>query len=561
MTLGHRFALLANHLARRPVGVVEGRSGESAYTDGNFVYVSAGASLKEQRQEVVVQAALLGAGSLDPVIAKALRGRARTARRYLAVEGRRVLHELGPTLPLVADFGLNLSLVTSNTAQSLKIATGRSQVAVPPRSFGTVRPSRILAAAAAGPGTRPNDQDLRLRFRQSAVPPRDEDDEEDEKSTLKTKLFQNTLGTSSSLTSFLSKMLGLSAAAERGSGAGAGGEIMTRSIRSSDQAGPNSRPLPVPLQFASDDTPGPASSLGGALYPEWDVHANRYRPQWCRVITYPPAPVRDTGAGDVGDDDILRRRLARLGLGPSVFRRRSDGDDLDIDALIEFAVDLSSGQSPVENIYLERRKLARNLGVLVLLDVSGSAGETTHAGLSVHEHQRRAAATLAATLEELGDRVGVYGFRSRGRSAVQLLTLKSFGRRFGAEGRAQLNQLEPAGFTRMGAAVRHAGELLKAEAGTPNKLLLVLSDGFPYDDGYEARYAEADTRRALEEVRHDGVACLCLSIGATTESDALTRVFGAASHARAHTLAELSPRIDELFLGALKELSVGQSRR
>lgn len=159
----------------------------------------------------------------------------------------------------------------------------------------------------------------------------------------------------------------------------------------------------------------------------------------------------------------------------------------------------------------------------------------------MHELQRRSAATLAATLEELGDRVAVYAFRSKGRHAVQLPAIKTFEQRFGALPRARLNQLQPSGYTRLGAAIRGAGEILKTEAGTQNRLLLVISDGHPYDDGYEGRYAEADARKALEELRGDGVACLCLSLGATTESDALERVFGAASHAHADTLADLSP--------------------
>jgi nitric oxide reductase activation protein len=182
------------------------------------------------------------------------------------------------------------------------------------------------------------------------------------------------------------------------------------------------------------------------------------------------------------------------------------------------------------------------------------------AGRSVHDHQRRAAATLAVTLEELGDRVAVYGFRSHGRGSVHLLALKIFAQRFGADGRARLNQLQPSGYTRLGAGIRHAGEILKAEAGTPNRLLLVLSDGFPYDDGYESRYAEADARRALEELRSDGVACLCLSIGASTSSDALDRVFGSASRATAPTLSDVSPRMDELFLAALGELAAPNLR-
>ena len=151
--------------------------------------------------------------------------------------------------------------------------------------------------------------------------------------------------------------------------------------------------------------------------------------------------------------------------------------------------------------------------------------------------------------------MAVYAFRSQGRRAVHLPAIKTFGQRFGALGRARLNQLQPSGYTRLGAGIRGAGKILKTEAGTPNRLLLVLSDGYPYDHGYEGRYAEADAHKALEELRAEGIACLCLSIGATAATDALERVFGSASHASAATLAELSPRMDELFLSSLRELA------
>ena len=127
--------------------------------------------------------------------------------------------------------------------------------------------------------------------------------------------------------------------------------------------------------------------------------------------------------------------------------------------------------------------------------------------------------------------------------------------------RARLDQLQPAGYTRLGAGIRGAAAILQRDSGTPNRLLLVLSDGHPYDDGYEGRYAEADVRRALEELRADGMGCLCLSIGAATDGESLRRVFGPASHAHAATLAELSPRMDELFLSALHELAAPRARR
>src|SRR5262249_13770303 len=472
----------------------------------------AGGSASEQRREVLVQGALLGAGSLDHRLVRTLRGRPKVARRYLALEGRRVFADLAAQIPLAAALRPAGEPTTSNPDESLEVARGRGEVAAPPEWFGVIRPSRLLGAPSGGPSARARDGDLRLEFDPTDVlEARDAGDAEQGEESRILKLFGNPAA-SHHLSDFFTKLSATSRAP--GDGA-AGGELPVRSMRRVDIVGPNARPLPRRLRFTTDGTPGSAVGVGGALYPEWDVHSNRYRPEHCRVIDFPPSSTPDVPDIAVRRDELLRRRLSRLGLGPKVLRRRPDGDDLDIEALIDLFVDLQAGYSPPEHIYLERRKLARNLGVLILLDASGSATDTDPEGRSVHEHQRRAAATLAATLEELGDRVAVYAFRSHGRGAVHLPAIKHFGQRFGAGGRARLNQLRPFGYTRLGAGIRRAGEILKTEAGTPNCLLLVLSDGVPYDDGYEARYAEADAHKALEELRSDGIACLCLSIGAS----------------------------------------------
>jgi Mg-chelatase subunit ChlD len=552
-----RFKMLASALARRSVAVVS-LPGEAAHTDGLRVFVTAGSPLEEQRRQVILQAALLGSGSLDDALVKRLRTRPKVAGRYLALEGRRVLARLPgriASIPTLAEAGDPL---TASATESLDVAEGRQPVPGPPDWFGQIRPSYLLGKAPPAAGTRPSVTDLKLALTPNALPEADEDDTELAVESTLLKLFQHPLSKSKAVSSFLAKLLGTSRSLSL-TDAG-GGVLPVGALRSVESVGPDARPAPVPFRFGNDDAPGAAGRLGGSLYPEWDVHKQQYRPEWCRVIELPVGSASDVTAGGVERDEVLRRRLARLGLGPQVLRRRPDGDDVDVDALIDLAVDLHTGQSPAEAIYLERRLLARNLGVLILVDASGSATETDLHGQSVHEHQRRAAATLAVTLEELGDRVAVYGFRSRGRADVHLLALKPFATRFGAGGRAQLNRLEPAGYTRLGAAIRHAGELLKTECGTPHRLLLVLSDGFPYDEGYESRYAEADARRALEELRTDGLACLCLSVGASTPTDALDRVFGSASHANAPLLGDLSPRMDELFLSALKELAAPNPR-
>ncbi len=546
-----RFRLLATFVAGRPLAVGTARAGAPAHTDGRIVFVSPGGTVSEQRREVFVQAALVGAGSLARRWMRPLRGRPRLARRYLALEAHRVLAELAARIPLAAALAPTGGPSTATAEESLEAARSRRRVADPPPWFGAIRPSRLLEAPEAGPSARPTDADLRLRFRRTDASETgdDEDGEPGEKSRL-LKLFESPLA-SDIVSDFFHKLLGSS----RSPGAGAaGGGTAARSLRRVDAVGPSAAPLPVPIRIV-DATPGATAGVGGALYPEWDVHRQRYKAEHCRVIEFPLRSAPDVAAGGVARDEVLHRRLMRLGLGPRVVRRQPDGDDLDVEALTDLFIDLRAGYSPPEHVYLERRKLERNLGVLILLDASGSASDTDSGGLSVHEHQRRAAATLAVTLEELGDRVAVYGFRSHGRGSVHLLSLKRFAQRFGVGVRARLNQLRPAGYTRLGAGIRHAGRILAEEAGTPHRLLLVLSDGFPYDDGYESSYAEADGHKALEELRAGGVACLCLSIGGSRPADALRRVFGSANFACAPSLSDLSPRMDELFLSALHELA------
>jgi hypothetical protein len=552
-----RFRFLATHIAGRSIDVAEAPAGQPAHTNGQFIFVSAGRSVEEQRREMLVQAALLGAGSLDPRLVKGLRARATTARRYLALEGHRVLAELGRQIRIDAALLPDGQPRTATPDESLEVAKTRAKVADPPEWFGVIKPSRLLGSTA-GPGGQATNQDLKLQFDPVDLPESEVDDEDEDDDGGKSgesrivKLFESPIFNNQSMSDYLRKMFGGS----RSPGEGAAGAQMTvRSTRRVHEIGPNARPLPTRIRFTDDGKPGAAVGVGGALYPEWDVFHDRYKPDWCRVIDFPLTVAADVSDAGVPHDDVLRRRLARVGLGPKVLRGRADGDELDIEALIDLFVDLQSGFSSPEHVYLERRKLARDLGVLILIDASGSAVDADSDGLAVHDHQRRAAATLAVTLEQLGDRVAVYAFRSQGRHAVHLPAIKTFDQNFGAVGRARLNQLEPASYTRLGAGIRGAGEVLKTGAGTPNRLLLVLSDGFPYDDGYEGRYAEADASKALEELRADGVACLCLSIGACTGTDVLERVFGSASFASAPTLADLSPQMDELFMSSLRELA------
>ncbi|MEZ5141024.1 MAG: VWA domain-containing protein [Acidimicrobiales bacterium] len=228
------------------------------------------------------------------------------------------------------------------------------------------------------------------------------------------------------------------------------------------------------------------------------------------------------------------------------------GDDIDVDAVVEARVELAAGVAPDETLYVDSLRRRRDLSVLVLLDVSGSAGEPGPSGRPVHEQQRAATAALTVALHELGDRVALYAFSSSGRAAVRVLRIKSFDESPGGRVASRLDGLVPGAYTRLGAAIRHGARIVETQGGTSRRLLVVISDGFAYDHGYEGEYGEADARRALTEARRRGVGCLCLSIGAGADAMALRRVFGTAAYASVATVDQLPRLIGPLFRAALR---------
>ena len=65
-------------------------------------------------------------------------------------------------------------------------------------------------------------------------------------------------------------------------------------------------------------------------------------------------------------------------------------------------------------------------------------------------------------LSAVGDPFALYGFSSLRRQQVRMQELKSFRQPYGDETRGRIQALKPGYYTRMGAAIRQATELLGA---------------------------------------------------------------------------------------------------
>jgi nitric oxide reductase NorD protein len=538
-----RFGLVASAIAGRVVDVTAAEPGEATWTDGATVFVDASLTPGVQLQAVAVQASLLGAGSLGDSVLGGLR-RSGTAGRYLAVEGHRALVDHEAVLPSAARALIDRPTAgrSDSPAASLGLATSRAVVPAAPDIFGTIRPRRVRSAAGTPVGDATVSQHIPTRRRDEAL--RELDDGEDDEGPV-IDILSSPVGGSGGIGRLLKRMFGDA----RSSGTGPPGSTSPthRSRRGTRRA----RTVALTTVTAAIPERAEVAAQEGTTYPEWDVHRRRYRPDWCTVVEAEPGP-EELYPLLVPDTRALRRPLARLGMELERRRRQLQGDEIDIDAVVAGRVDARAGKAADEALYIDTLRRRRDLAVLILMDISGSSGEPSAAGATVHEHQRSATASLMVALHEHGDRVAAYGFRSQGRTAVRLVPVKRFGEPLGALAMHRLGGLVPGGYTRMGAAIRHGAALLEHGGGTTRRLLLVVSDGFAYDHGYEGAYGEADARRALAESRRRGTGCLCLSIGAGTDVDALRRVFGSTAHAAIPRPELLSGVIGPLFRAALK---------
>jgi nitric oxide reductase activation protein len=494
---------------------------------------------------LAVQSALLASGSLEPALMRRLLGRPAAARRYLAIEGWRALSAMASSLPGVplVTVATKVELLSLSPDESLAIALSSRKIADVPESFGVIRPRRILAAGPVEEAGAPTRGD-RTSPRPVAVPsPAFDDDEETESASTILKWFSSPL--QNPLMTRLMKKLGSGTQKSDGPG---GAELPVGGARVTTRPGSKAEVSLLPAALLPTELVSDRGS--GWLYPEWDERVNRYRQQWCTVREVDPRP-EDLRLLDPPPSGELRRCLARLGVGLERRRRQTQGDDIDIDAAVEARVDLLTGSTADGGVYIESQRRRRSLAVLVLIDISGSVADRASVLGSAHEQQCRAAAMLLDTLHGLGDRVALYGFRSQGRGAVYLVRVKSFDETVNGVTYERLGGLAPGGYTRLGAAIRHGAHILTTQAGTERRLLVVLSDGFPYDDGYEGTYAEADARRALAETRRQGVGCLCLTLGASTAPRGLRKVFGTAAYANADRLEDLTEHLGPLFRKAI----------
>ena len=549
---------IASAICGRALNVAWLVTGRLSYCDTSTIFVDPALPLDRAAAVTVLHALLATAGSLDYATTRKLRPMSGDMSRYLTLEAQRS----GRTCDLMAPRSFTEAMsfasdnpVSASREESLRIARDAAQPITPLANwYGTIHPSRLprrptpLPLVDAWHGGENNgtagdsasgDADRFLGFLSSPA------------------------SSGSALGDLLATLLGGGRSGVRKADDGAASGDVRSPVQSASGGGRRSmtslpsRGRKTSGEGFSDNAPTPFA------YPEWNETRRRYLDNWAHVHEVRPGvPQTMTPAEPcLLDRPLLQKQLFRVGAEHEMHRRQYEGDDLDLDRVVEFAAELRMHQSARENVYRKSMRTKRDLSVIVLLDISRSTSEKNSHGGSVFGQQREVARTITETFFRFGDQVALYAFHSMGRKLIRFLKVKGFDERFTAESCRRLNQLEPGGLTRLGAAVRHGAHVLLSQRRNTHRLIIMLSDGFAYDEGYEGPYAEADTAKALEEARLNGIACVCVTIGGSTSEEACKRIYGEAGYLLCAEPAELPGKLGPLLNAALRAASTSQRGR
>ena len=559
-----RFGPLALAIAGRPLAIARAAAGEPGYTDGRTIFLRDGADA-DPHSEIAVQAMLIAGGSLAPRHVAPLVGQSARSRRYLALEVARLSAGAEPLVQLVLGGRLTLPrAITASAAESLAESARRGFDPPDEPRLGRLRPTRLLAQAATLARGAARDEDLRKPAR-SIEQQRDELGDDEEADDIPAALRR--MASPLDLPSILSRLFHQALGTKRTPGHEApGAEIPTTSVRRGRQPPPHGRR--VDYGFA-DEAADDANIAGGRwLYPEWDALRHAYRPDWCAVHELPHAAISDIAERRAFVPDAWLEAAVRR-LTPALRRlgRQIDGDDLDLDAIVDHAVRdhvrtlHGSAQEARPRVYSAPLRIARDLAVTVLIDISGSVAERDRDGTPIIDEQLHAAAALTRAFALAGDRVSAMAFHSRGRDQCRAILLKGFDERLPGTALRRILSLTPSGYTRLGAGIRHAAGRLAAEGGTARRLLILLSDGVPYDLDYSGRYGADDVAATLREAGKAGVPILWLSFGAMAAELRPALEHGPHRLIEAGSYAALQARLPRAILEMVRARPLPASRR
>ncbi len=296
-------------------------------------------------------------------------------------------------------------------------------------------------------------------------------------------------------------------------------------------------------------------------YDEWDRELTDHRLGWCRVVEKrvlqgDRAFVDQTRERHKGVISSIRHQFQLM--KPENLTRVAnevDGEEFDLNAVIDFVIDRRADGHQSERLYTKRLRRRRDVAVSFLLDQSSSTARTigrhplqpyTRPGRRIIEIEKEGLVLMREALEAVGDVYSINGFTSEGRRNVKFYIVKDFDEKYSDEVKRRIGGINYQNNTRLGAAIRHAtAKLARQDART--RLLIVLSDGRPYDHDYgDARYAREDTREALRQAKNEGITPFCITIDRESEAE-LRDLYGEIGYTIIDDVLSLPERLPGIY--------------
>ena len=289
-------------------------------------------------------------------------------------------------------------------------------------------------------------------------------------------------------------------------------------------------------------------------YPEWDYRSHVLKKNWCTVIEKSSDEGSIEKVEEIFEEHkIVLRRLrfiARKLLADRKQRVRKieHGDEIDLDPVVNSMVDIRRNIMPDMRVFMRNDyRHEKNLAMSILLDLSKSTNEiVAGSNISVTQLMRDAVLLLGETLSIAEEQFAISGFSSNGRHQVDMIKFKSFDESF-EDIRPHLGNIKGEHSTRLGAAIRHAGQQL-ARQPAMKKLLLVITDGAPSDiDVYDSQYLEYDSKHAVNSLKKDNIKTFCLNLDG--RADRLTEhIFGNGRYETLDNIIRLPEVLSYLYI-------------
>ena len=284
-------------------------------------------------------------------------------------------------------------------------------------------------------------------------------------------------------------------------------------------------------------------------YDEWDYSKRTYKDNFCKVyprsilktdVNYYKKAIAKNGSTLIG----LRKMLTTVNNKFQQQRKQTQGEEFDIDAITDLYVDVHSGHTPSEKIYISRRKKEKDLSILLLLDSSLSS-DGYAAGNRVIDVEKQVSILFGEILDEFNIDFSINSFYSKTRNHSTYATMKGFDEDWN-KAKFKIGAIEPSGYTRIGPALRHSGALLD-KRNTKNKWVILISDGKPNDyDRYEGKYGVNDVKQALRELNERQINSYALAIEAEAKYY-LPQMFGQNHYQILTTPVELLQSLVKLY--------------